>query len=47
MPKSKSLTAVDGQNIKILYQDTYESISEVLEKNRNIEDEDFFMPSLA
>lgn len=47
MTKSKTLTAQDGQNIKILFTEDYGDIGDVLEKNRNIEDENFFSPSLA
>jgi hypothetical protein len=47
MTKSKTLTALDGQNIKILSEEDYTSIDDILRKNRNIEDPTFFTPTLA
>ncbi len=47
MPKSKSLTSRSGQNIHILHEASYTSLSEVLRKNRQILDEKFFSPSLS
>jgi single-stranded-DNA-specific exonuclease len=47
MPKSKTLTSRDGQNIEIISEEGNTSLKEILAKNRNITDEGFFSPSLS